>query len=199
MTKVLFAAPLLALALAVAPGASADDKKPTSPLVLKLVAKTDTYKFDGGGKTPAEFKKLLEDIAAQQKGGKIAAPPKPPTVDLVLRIENPTKDDVTIFIGGDVNVATLELTGGTGVVTAPAAVALTADFKLPKAVKLEAGKSYDIPVKQLSDGLRGVSRNVYWTGPGEYKLAARYQLATEDGGKSTELKSEPIKITVTEK
>ena len=106
---------------------------------------------------------------------------------------------MTLFVGGDVNVATLELTGGTGVVTAPAAVALTADFKLPKAVKLEAGKSYDIPVKQLSDGLRGVSRNVYWTGPGEYKLAARYQLATEDGGKAAELKSEPVKIIVTEK
>lgn len=198
MTKFALAAPVLALAATVAP-LGADDKKPTSPLVLKVIAKTDSYKFDGSGKTPAEFKKMLEDVAAQQKDGQIVAGPKPPTVDLILRIENTSKDDVTIYVGGDVNVATFDLTGGTGVVTVPAAVALTADFKLPKAVKLEAGKSYDIPVKQLSDGLRGMSRNVYWTGPGEYKLAARYRLSTEDGGKAAELKSEPVKITVTEK
>ena len=60
-------------------------------------------------------------------------------------------------------------------------------------------KTYEIPVKQLSDGLRGAARNVYWTGPGEYKLTAKYTLADKQGNKGEELKSEPVKITVTEK
>ena len=34
-------------------------------------------------------------------------------------------------------------------------VAVTADFRLPKAVTIEAGKTYDIPVKMLADGHRG--------------------------------------------
>jgi hypothetical protein len=37
---------------------------------------------------------------------------------------------------------------------------------------------------------------VYWTGPGEYKLSAKYQLADKNGGKAAELKSEAVKITV---
>jgi hypothetical protein len=106
---------------------------------------------------------------------------------------------VTIYVGGDSNVYTFELTGGAGVVTLGSALAFTADFRPSKPVTLAPGKAHEIPVKQFSDGNRGLSRYVYWTGPGEYKLAAKYTLATKDGGKGTELKSEPVKITVTEK
>lgn len=188
---------LAAVAFAFAPLAAADDKKPAPPVTLALVAKTDKYVFDGGGKNPAEFKKELEALAVQ-KGG-LARPPKPPAVDLVLVFTNTTKEDVTIYVGGDSNAWTFELTGGDGAVALNSALAMTREFRLPKAVTLAPGKAHEIPVKQMSDGLRGVSRNVYWTGPGEYKLAARYLLATEDGGKGAELKSKPVKITVTEK
>jgi hypothetical protein len=190
---------LTAGAFVFASAVSAEDKKPTSPVALTIVAKTDKYKFDAGGKTPAEFKKELEAIAEQQKGGKLAKPPKPPAVDLVLVLTNTSKEEVTIYVGGDTNAYTFELTGGDGSIALGSALAFTADFKLPKAVTIAPGKAHEIAVKQLSDGLRGMARNVYWTGPGEYKLSAKYTLATKDGQKGTELKSEPVKITVTEK
>src|SRR5262249_21338074 len=159
---------------------SADEKKPEGPVTLKIVAKTDKYKFDGGGKTPAEYKKHLEELAKDKKGG-LRAAPKPPAVDLVLELTKTSKEEVTIYVAGDANVYTFELTGGDGVMTMNSGLAFTADFRLPKAVTLAPGKSYEIPVKQLSDGNRGAARNVYWTSPGDYKLSATYALADKNG------------------
>ena len=51
---------LSAAALVFATAAPAEDKKPAGPITLALVAKSDKYKFDGGGQAPAEFKKALE-------------------------------------------------------------------------------------------------------------------------------------------
>lgn len=182
-----------------APAASAEDKKPAGPVTLTIVAKSDKYKFDGGGKTPAEYKQALEDVAKQQKVGGLVTPPKPPAVDLVLVLTNTTKEDMTIYVGGDANVYIFELTGGAGVVALSSELATTAEFRPSKPVTLAPGKTHEIAVKQLSDGNRGISRYVYWTGPGEYKLSAKYTLSTRNGGTGAELKSEPVKITVTEK
>lgn len=174
--------------------ATADDK---APVELKVVAKTAKYKFDGGGKTADEYKKHLEDLAAKAKAGELVQPPKPLAVDFVLTLTNTTKNDVTIYIGGDTNQFTFELTGGAGVVALANPVAFTADFKLPKALTLAAGKSHEFPVKAFADGMRGFSRLVFWTGPGEYKLTAKYQLAkNQDGEKGDELKSAATTITV---
>lgn len=188
---------LLAVAALVGFGAqtaSAADEK--SPVTLKLVAKTEKYKFDGGGKTPEEYKKELEDLAAKAKKGELVRPPKPPKVDLVLEIKNTGKEEVTIYVGGDPNMYVFELTGGDGVVAMNSGLAFTADFRLPKAVTLAAGKTHEITVLQLSDGSRGAARNVYWTGYGDYKLSATYTLSDKNGGKGEVLKSEPVKITV---
>lgn len=181
--------------------AVAQDKKdkPASPIVLKVVSKKDKYVFDGGGKTPAEFKAHLEDIAKRLSEGQDVRPPKPLAVDLVLQLENTTREKQTVFVGGDSNVYTFDLTGGTGAVTMNNPIAFTADFRLPKAVVIEPGKTHDIPVKVFADGNRGLSRLVFWTGPGEYTLVAKYTLSDADGGRGTELKSEPIKIKVSEK
>ena len=87
-----------------------------------------------------------------------------------------------------------------GVVAMRNPVAFTADFRLPKAVTVAAGKTHEVPVKVLADGSRGFSRLLFWTGPGEYKLAAKYRLArNQDGEQGEELKSEPVKIVVSEK
>ena len=47
--------------------------------------------------------------------------------------------------------------------------------------------------------MRGVTRNVYWTEPGEYTLSVSYQLSDQQGNKTLLLKSEPVKITVEKK
>jgi hypothetical protein len=190
-----FALAVLALVGLVAPVA-AEDKKAEGPITLKLIAKTDKYKFDGGGKSADEYKKALEETAAKLAKGERATPPRPLPVDLVLQIVNTSKEDVTVYVGGDPNVYTFDLTGGAGAVNMANPVAFTADFRLPKAVTLAPGKSHDIPVKAFADGSRGLSRLVFWTGPGEYKLSATYTLSDKDGGKGTVLKSEPVKITV---
>lgn len=179
--------------------AAAQDKKPAQPVTLKLVSKKDKYVFDGGGMTPREYKADLEALVKNLEKGERVRPPKPVPVDIALRLENTSKEPVTVYVGGDTNVHKFELTGGAGVVTVNNPVAFTADFRLPKAVTIEPGKTHEIPVKQFADGPRGISRLVYWTGPGEYKLTATYVLATQDGGKAAELKSEPIKIVVSEK
>ena len=196
MTRFLLAA---AFALTLSTTALAQDEKRAGPVSLTVVAKTDTYKFDGGGKTAAEYKKNLEALAKELEVGERVTPPKALTVDLVLCLTNTSKEDVTIYVGGNPNIYTFELTGGAGVVTMRNPIAFPAIFILPKAVTLAPGKSHEIPVKTLADGRRGLARLIFWTGPGEYKLVAKYTLSDEKGGKGLELISEPTKITVTDK
>ena len=187
---------LVLTVFAFASTASAEGRVSDNPIKLKLVAKTDKYKFDGGGKTAAEYKAALEETAKRLEKGEPASPPKPLTVDLVLQITNTSKEDITIHVGGDANVYTFELNGGAGAVTMNNPIAFTRDFKLSKPVTLAAGQSHEIPVKVFADGTRGLSRLLFWTGPGEYTLSAKYTLADKDGGKARELTSEPVKITV---
>jgi len=163
------------------------------------VSKKEKYTFDGGGKTAKEYKESLEALAKKLDKGELATPPKPLAVDFTLVLTNTSKEAVTAYVGGDSNVYTFELTGGAGAVNMGNPVAFTADFRLPKAVTIEAGKTYEIPVKVFADGNRGFSRLVFWTGPGEYKLVAKYTLADKDGGKAAELVSEPAKIIVADK
>ncbi len=197
----LFAGALAGL-FALAGVASAEDKKdtkPAGPVVLKVVSKKDKYLFDGSGKTAKEYKEYLDDLAKQQDKGERVMPPKAMPVDLVLQFENTSKENVTIYLGGTPNTWTFDMTGGTGVVNLRNPVAFPAIFRLPTAVTIEPGKSHEIPVASLGDGRGGIARLVFWTGPGEYKLVAKYQLADAKGGKTEELKSEPVTIKVTEK
>src|SRR5436305_6960652 len=91
-------------ALTFTTAATAEDKKAEGPVTLTLIAKTDKYKFDGGGKTSDEYKKQLEEVAKKLDKGERATPPKALAVDLVLKLTNTSKEDVTIYVGGDSNV-----------------------------------------------------------------------------------------------
>ena len=50
----------LALVLFAASPVASQDKKADGPIALKLIAKTDAYKFDAGGATPQAFKAKLD-------------------------------------------------------------------------------------------------------------------------------------------
>lgn len=173
-----------------------EGSKPMLGVSLEVVAKKNVYIFEGGGKSPAEYKQHLEAIAARLKKGDLVDPPKPLNVDLVLRLINTTQEPITIHVGGDPNIYTFTLSGGAGVVTMNNPVAFTTDFRLPKPVTLAPGKSYEIHVPVLADGHRGLSRLLFWTGPGEYTLSAEYTLADAEGQKTAVIKSAPVKITV---
>lgn len=177
----------------------AQQPKKGEAIELKLVAKKDTYTWDGGGKTPKEFKQMLDDLAKAQKknpfGPKL---PNPPTVDLVLQIVNNSKEDQVIWVGGDPNQITLELKGP-GVTTVTPSLAFTLELRLSKQVTLAPGKHYEIPVTRFADGFRSSSRWIYWTEPGEYTISAQYQLANGPEEKGKVLKSEPVKLKVNAK
>ncbi len=170
---------------------AADDK-----LKLTLVAKKDTISYSGGAEEPKAYKASLEDMIAKAKKGENVKFPNPAEVDFVLKISNTTKEDITILVGGDVNVYTLDFKGE-GALAATPLLAFTADFRIGKKVTIAAGKDYEIPVGRLADGMRGNGRWLYLTTPGEYKVSATYQLAADEGGaKGPLLKSEPITVKV---
>lgn len=162
-------------------------------LTLKLVAKQDTYVLDRGDKTADEYKKMLDELAMDKKGG--AMLPKPPIVDLVLEVKNRGKDPVSIFVGGDPNIYVFDLKGPAVYAVSPR-IAMTLEFRIPMEKKLEGGQTYEIPVKLLADGGRGISRWLYWLDHGDYTLAASYRLSDKEGGQGAVLKSEPVKIQV---
>ena len=197
-------ASVAAVSLFAAGIAAADDVKEAKedkkgPIVLKVVSKKDKYVFDGGGKTPKEYKESLEAIAKKLKNGQPARPPRPLAVDLVLQFENISKEAVTIHVEGDSNVYRFDLTGGAGVVNMLNPVVMTLEFRLPKAVTIEPGKCYEIPVKILADGIRGFSRLVFWTGPGDYKPTAKYILVDKGGQREPNSRAKRQRLVVIDK
>ncbi|MCX7666619.1 MAG: hypothetical protein N2112_13860 [Gemmataceae bacterium] len=165
-------------------------------LKLTLVAKKNTIPYSGGNQDPKEYKASIEAMIAKAKKGEEVRFPAPAEIDFVLKITNTGKEDVTILVGGDVNVYTLDFQGE-GALQATPLLAFTADFRIGKPVTIPAGKDYEIPVNRLADGMRGNSRWLYLTKPGEYKVSATYQLAADEGGaKGKLLKSEPITVKV---
>jgi hypothetical protein len=179
---------------------SVDDKKaPAGPIVLRVESKKEKYVIDSGQRTAKEYRADLEEMAKKQEKNERIDPPQALPIDLVLKLENTSSENVTVYVNGTGNTHTFELTGGTGVVMLKNTIAMPALVRLPMAVTIEPGKSYDIPIHSLSDGRRGISRLIYWTGPGEYTLTAKYILLNQKGAKVEELQSEPVKIKVTEK
>lgn len=173
-----------------------DPSKTNLPVDAKLIAKKTTFKMDIDG---AELKKLLE--AAKESGKS----PPPPVVEMTLELRNRTQKDVQIWIGGDPVQMNFELKGP-GVVTHKPMLFFTADFRGPKPMTLEPGKSYSIPIKALVGGFRGASEYVYWTEAGEYTLTAHFKTgvspapegakADESGFAPVTVKSDTIKIKV---
>ncbi len=154
---------------------SADEKKPEGPVALKLVAKTDKYKFDGGGKTPDEYKKHLEELAKDETGQQ---KPKPPAVDIVLELTNTSKEEVTIYVGGDSNVYTFELTGGDRRGGDEQRLGVHGRFQVAEGGHAGGGQELRNSGEATFRRQPRASRYVYWTGPGDYKLNVTYRSPT---------------------
>jgi hypothetical protein len=220
----LFIAAAVALTASAAPVPKPEDKPkeetpktdpPGVPLEAKLVAKKDTYTLDLGGKTPEQYR----DDAKK-------APPVV-NVDLVLELKNTSDKPITIWIvddyrkeeaqaGGDYVTLTLDLKGK-GAVSAVTAQRFTAPATPPpRTLKIDAGKTWSLPVTTLNFGTHGVAayetRRACWTEPGEYTLAVTFKTAVSpkpegakkakwanfDGGIVT-VTAPPVKLKVVEK
>ena len=142
---------------------------PGVPLEARLVARKDTYTLDLGGKTPEEFRKLVESRHY----------PAAPEVDLVLEFHNTGDQEIKFLVGGhnpDIPVQ-LRLDGpGAMNVTLPAGPGSKSQSRPPEQVSLAPGKSHALPFGRLwtsNAGHEGCA--CYWTQPGEFTLVATYQ------------------------
>lgn len=209
LLKSLFAAALGVAVLAAVPDATAKRAAPpkapepgkalpdTTPLEATLEG-TAKYALDLGGVSADDFAKSL-------KGEKVPAPPK---VDLKLVLKNTSKETIQVWNSGDTVSVDLKLTGK-GAMTAKPNLMTTADFKLPKAVEIEAGKTLELPIKALAGGPRNIGEFAYWTQAGEYELVATIKTGVNpapkgaaDGGNGfglVQVASKAFKITVEEK
>jgi hypothetical protein len=193
--------------------ARADDKKPTAPkpepeatpLELTITGKTTKYTLDTGGMSAAEYKKNIETAAAAK--GRVRLPAAP-AVDLTLEIKNTSDKAVTVWTSGDPVVLTLTVKGK-GAINAQWAGPMTLEFRLPKGVEIEAGKTHTIAIKSLTSGVRGNTHFAYWTEPGEYELVAALKTGMNpapkgakeamDGFGQVTVTSPAFKVTVEEK
>jgi hypothetical protein len=173
---------------------------PGAPVEAKLVAKKSAYPLDLGGKSAAEFRQALKEA---EKTGRY---PAAPAVDLVLELKNTSDKEVQIWTSGDPVRLMLDLKGKAAVNEALKGIAFTLEFRMPKATVVAPGKSVEIPIKQLSYGMRGASHRSYWLEPGEYTLTASYQTGVspapkgstpaEGGFGKVMLTTAPIKLKV---
>ena len=88
----------------------AEPQDKSDGLQLQLKAKKDTYTWNGGGKTPQEYRKILDDLKDAKQPIAKKMPPVP-EVDLVLQIVNTSKEEMTIYVNGTPNVYTFRAEG----------------------------------------------------------------------------------------
>jgi hypothetical protein len=174
-----------------APAAPAPGPKNEAGLTATLIATKDTYTLN-----PAQAGKDFRDnLDALNKGQGV---PKPPAVDLILRVTNTTDADLTISMGGDDSNISLNLTGpNPGPISIAPLLPMTMEFRIGKPMPIAAGKSADIKITSLAAGMRGMSQYTYWTEPGEYTLTATLTYPNAAGDKQLKVISGPAKLTVT--
>jgi hypothetical protein len=176
---------VLTMTLATADAAKDKPKGKTipegAPLGAELVAKTTKFKLDLGGRTAAEFRKLL--MEAETSGQY----PPPPAVDLRLTIYNTSEKALQIWASGDPVVIVLKLEGP-GAVSVSAKKAFTREFRIPMPATLAPRKANDreglvFEIKSLTYGFRGVAEQAYWIEPGDYTLTATLRTAVSPAPK----------------
>jgi hypothetical protein len=193
-TGVLVAPLLLAatITLAAAPKEEPKEQDPSVPrgLEVRLVAKQATY-------TNIVDKKLVDEAGPINY-------PRTPEVDLVFELRNTAKQELHFRVGSDKNKMDLALKGPGAVSLARRVTSTTDEIRGGKIEKLQPGKTYVIPIKNLAYGFRGQTHVAYWTAAGEYTLSATFK--TELGWKndaeellklqSYSLKTDAIKLSV---
>jgi hypothetical protein len=174
------------------------------PLSARLVVNKDTYKLDVGGKSADELQKMLAE--AKERGDERGLP-KVPEIDLTFVLTNSGDKEIEIQVEGDNNRIMMDLKGP-AVLPFQFPGGFTADFRMPKPLKLAPGKSYEIPLKSLRHGFRGMGDWLYWAKPGEYTLAVSFTTAVkpipkgaedQDGYGKVVVTTAPVKLKVTDK
>ena len=208
MQPILWAIPAAVLGMVILTGGvtAADKPKPPEPGKNQPAETPLEVTLDGTAKYTLAADAPSEDDL--KKGFATDKFPNPPKVDLKVVIKNTSDKAVKVWASGDPVTLDLKLTGK-GAVHANPRLMMTREFRLPKAVEIEAGKTAEIPLKQLSGGLRGMGEYWYWTKAGEYELTAVLHTGVSPAPKGAEAAdggfgkvlcaTKPLKITVEEK
>ena len=147
------------------------------PIELHLVAKQSTCTLDFNGQTEADYTARIEPKQPQDKPP-LRQPKLPPApkVSLEIELKNTGKETVQIWTDGDPTRLDLALQGP-GAVSVTAQQMFTMEYRIPKSITLAPGKSWTMPINELSYGQRGIEKRAYWTKPGHYTLAATFSTA----------------------
>lgn len=172
-----------------APAGPVAGPKDENGLSAMLVVNKDTYTLDAS----QSGKNFRDKIDALRKTP--GRPPAAPTVDLVLRLTNTTDKDLTISVGGDDSRINLKLEGPGAIAINPN-VPMTMEFRIGKSLAIPAGKTADIKVTSLMNGMRGMTEYNYWTEPGDYTITASLTYPNAKGDKQIKVDSAPAKVTV---
>jgi RNA polymerase sigma factor (sigma-70 family) len=177
---------------------------PGVPLEAHLVARKDRYVLELAGKTPEEFRKLLNGAHRDSVPA--------PAVDLELEFRNSGDKDLTFLVGGtNPDIPLLLKLDGPGAVNM-ALPALNSKMKSdpPTHAALAPDKSYNLAINSLRTQNRGREGTAsYWTQAGEYTVTATYQTAVSpapEGAKDAgngfgrvTVTSAPVTLKVVEK
>lgn len=150
--------------------------QPKSPEPGKAVPDSTPLEVTVEGTAKYTLEAAAPSEADLKKGFAVDRFPPPPAVELKLVVKNTGKDAIKVWGGGDPVKIEL-LLQGEGTVSVAPRLAMTTEFRSPKVVELAAGKSFEIPLKRLSGGMRGGGQYVYWTTPGEHTLVATLHTA----------------------
>ncbi|MCE9530004.1 MAG: hypothetical protein K8T89_02515 [Planctomycetes bacterium] len=189
----MFCRPLLATALFVLTSAPIsaedrskrqDDSHPSTepkdvPLELKIInAALEPYDVDPRGKPMFKFQ---ENIRTAEENGRLL---HPTYVDMYLEITNTGSATLELWVNGDVTLLSLDLKGN-GARSASNKLTDPKGTNAPSSIKLEAGKSYRMPLKALTSGIRNDETYLYVTEPGIYKLSATFRTGVSPAPKGT--------------
>jgi hypothetical protein len=192
-------------ALAATTSALADEPKKAAggPVEARLIADKDTYALDLNGLSAEDYRKQLKQ---SEKGG-----PNPPVpkVELTLELVNTSNKEVELRYGGTQNIYLLDLKGPGAETVAFGGRAQPGFILAPKTVTLAPGQSVKVKISSLAFGRRNLTHAAFWTAPGEYTLAVRYDAMIKpapegaadvgDGFGFVTLTSAPIKLKVAAK
>lgn len=169
---------LLATAVAVFGGGAMSEAadKPKAPTPGQAVPEGTPLSVTIEGTAKYALDPALGGEADLKKGFAVDKYPNPPKVDLKLVIKNTGDKPVQVWTGGDPVTVDVTLKGD-GAVSVKPRLMMTADFRSPRSTEVAAGKTVEIPFKQLSGGKRGMGEYWYWTKAGEYQLVATLNTA----------------------
>jgi hypothetical protein len=160
-------------------------------------ARAALAKLDGVGETGTHqrgaYDKRIPDLKATLKIGKQTYPvDRTAGLDMTFIITNTSEDKPREFRSVDSSLCQLALKlEGSGAQTEQIVKTQESSLALQgKVIRLEPGKSYQIPVTSLLYGDEYALHRWKWTKPGEYTLTAAYVIG------EVRYEAEPVKLTV---